>query len=85
MAYLPELHYCCVCGIYLGPDNGDGICSSCEYIVYCVGCRKIVGEANEREEIISYCGACLNEILYKDFLYLINSVPAGRNANTRGE
>jgi hypothetical protein len=30
MAYLPELHFCCVCRVYLGPDDGDGICSDCE-------------------------------------------------------
>jgi hypothetical protein len=30
MSYLPELHYCCVCGTYLEPDNGDGICFSCD-------------------------------------------------------
>ena len=30
MAYLPELHYCCVCREYLGMDNGDGICGACE-------------------------------------------------------
>jgi uncharacterized Zn finger protein (UPF0148 family) len=30
MAYLPELHYCCVCKEYLGPDNGDGICPECD-------------------------------------------------------
>lgn len=26
MAYLPELHRCAVCGVDLGPDDGDGIC-----------------------------------------------------------
>jgi hypothetical protein len=30
VAYLPELHYCCVCGADLGPDNGDGICCGCD-------------------------------------------------------
>ena len=30
MAYLPELHYCCICGEYLGHENGDGICSFCD-------------------------------------------------------
>ena len=30
MSYLPELHYCCRCGDYLGIDNGDGICLACE-------------------------------------------------------
>lgn len=30
MAYLPELHRCCVCGDDLGPDNGDGICAGCD-------------------------------------------------------
>ena len=30
MSYLPELHYCCVCKEYLGPDNGDGICAECD-------------------------------------------------------
>lgn len=30
MAYLPDLHYCQICGTYLGPDNGDGICSGCD-------------------------------------------------------
>jgi hypothetical protein len=30
MAYLPELHYCCVCKEYLGHDNGDGICPECD-------------------------------------------------------
>lgn len=30
MAYMPELHYCCVCRVYLGMDDGDGICSGCE-------------------------------------------------------
>ncbi len=30
MAYLPELHYCCMCNKYLGPDNGDAICCDCE-------------------------------------------------------
>ncbi len=30
MSYIIELHYCCECGQYLGPDNGDGICGSCE-------------------------------------------------------
>lgn len=30
MAYLPELHRCCVCGVDLGPENGDGICCDCE-------------------------------------------------------
>lgn len=28
--YLPELHYCCVCHEDLGPDNGDGICATCD-------------------------------------------------------
>jgi hypothetical protein len=30
LAYLPELHYCCVCGADLGADNGDGICCGCD-------------------------------------------------------
>jgi hypothetical protein len=30
VAYLPELHYCCVCGADLGADNGDGICAACD-------------------------------------------------------
>jgi len=30
MAYLPELHFCCVCRVYLGTEDGDGICSDCE-------------------------------------------------------
>lgn len=30
MAYITELHYCHICGIYLSPDNGDAICSGCE-------------------------------------------------------
>jgi len=30
MPYLEELHYCCVCHVYLGPDNGDGICGGCD-------------------------------------------------------
>jgi uncharacterized Zn finger protein (UPF0148 family) len=31
MAYLPELHCCCVCGAGLGADNGDGICCACDF------------------------------------------------------
>ena len=30
MAYMPEMHYCLACGVYLGPDNGDGICAACD-------------------------------------------------------
>lgn len=30
MPYLPELHYCHICGVDLGPDNGDGICGACD-------------------------------------------------------
>ncbi len=30
MAYLPELHYCCICQEDLGPDNRDGICGFCD-------------------------------------------------------
>jgi len=30
MSYLPELHYCCVCGEDLGAENGDGICRGCD-------------------------------------------------------
>ena len=30
MPYLEELHYCCFCHVYLGPDNGDGICGGCD-------------------------------------------------------
>lgn len=30
MAYQPDLHYCCVCHDYLGPDDGDGICPDCD-------------------------------------------------------
>jgi|GEM_PF-6686566 len=30
MPYMPDLHYCCVCKEYLGPDNGDGICLDCD-------------------------------------------------------
>ena len=33
MAYLPDNHYCCVCEQYLGMDDGDGVCSTCEEIV----------------------------------------------------
>lgn len=30
MAYLPENHYCCVCKVYLGTEDGDGICPECD-------------------------------------------------------
>jgi hypothetical protein len=30
MSYMPHLHYCCGCKVYLGPDNGDGICAGCD-------------------------------------------------------
>ena len=30
MVYLPDLHYCCVCNVYLGMNDGDAICSECE-------------------------------------------------------
>jgi hypothetical protein len=30
MAYLQGNHYCAACGVYLGPDDGDGICSDCD-------------------------------------------------------
>jgi len=35
--YITELHYCCDCGIYLGIENGDGICSECEEKCYKCG------------------------------------------------
>lgn len=28
--YLPRLHYCCNCNVYLGPDDADGICYECD-------------------------------------------------------
>lgn len=34
MPYLPELHYCFRCNVYLGPDNGDGICGACDLELY---------------------------------------------------
>jgi NMD protein affecting ribosome stability and mRNA decay len=27
--YLPEAHYCYKCGVYLGSDDGDGVCYDC--------------------------------------------------------
>ena len=33
MAYLPELHYCWFCGVYLGMDDGDGICWECDSLM----------------------------------------------------
>lgn len=30
MPYLPELHYCYVCGVDLGPNSDDGICAACD-------------------------------------------------------
>ena len=33
MPYLPDNHYCCVCNNYLGMDDGDGVCSTCEEVV----------------------------------------------------
>lgn len=36
MAYLPELHTCCVCKADLGPDDGDGICWDCDNGTYCI-------------------------------------------------
>lgn len=30
MSGLPDLHFCQRCGVYLGPDNGDGLCAPCD-------------------------------------------------------
>jgi hypothetical protein len=30
MPYLDELHYCQICGVCLGYDDSDGICSTCD-------------------------------------------------------
>ncbi len=34
MAYMPEPYYCTVCKVYLGPDDGDGICGGCAQEAY---------------------------------------------------
>lgn len=46
MAYLPELHYCVVCGDYLGPDDGDGICADDDETVECPKCLGIGKDVN---------------------------------------
>ncbi len=56
MAYMPELHYCCDCGEYLGPDNGDGICMDCEMKCDCG--RPLPDNSNWDEAI---CPACLKK------------------------
>lgn len=48
MAYMPDLHYCCICRDYLGPDNGDGICSACE-VAACEGCGCLPGEGAQQD------------------------------------
>lgn len=48
MAYLPELHYCSVCKVYLGMDDGDGICAECDNS-FCVNCEKIITEENPED------------------------------------
>lgn len=53
MAYLPELHYCCICKDYLGPDNGDGICPSCDSEC-CESCTAHVGPDFS---VCPHCGA----------------------------
>ena len=30
MAAVPDLHYCQICGVFLGPENGDGLCAPCD-------------------------------------------------------
>ncbi len=56
MAYLPELHRCCSCGVDLGPDNGDGICAACDSVDPCCVCGDPgVTYYQEREDCPS-CG-----------------------------
>lgn len=51
MAYLPDLHYCGICGKYLGPDDGDGLCGTCE-LDFCENC-------GEHEEGLSFDGGTI--------------------------
>jgi hypothetical protein len=56
VAYLPELHYCCVCGADLGADNGDGICCGCDSLGGAVDEREIeVLEFAERTALLLAC------------------------------
>jgi hypothetical protein len=64
MAYLPELHRCCVCGIDLGPDNGDGICTECDNVAARGGdgrcpCGRLV--LSTGGEPCPFCGGCAGE------------------------
>jgi len=41
MPYIIEMHYCSHCGVYLGAEDGDGVCYDCSenmdedgYIIY---------------------------------------------------
>jgi hypothetical protein len=54
MAYMPELHSCCVCKKDLGPDNGDGICSDCENT--CARCGVFKEDDNVND--MQLCSAC---------------------------
>jgi hypothetical protein len=57
MAYLPELHYCCNCDVYLGPDNGDNICSECETLL-CDYCDSMMLKSGGPDSWIANCPKC---------------------------
>lgn len=81
MAYLPELHICCMCHRDLGPENGDGICCECD-----MKCR-ICLHALEEDASDNICLSCakkeyditswqmqigeISEIQMKDFFDLV--------------
>lgn len=56
MAYLPENHYCYVCGEYLGPDDGDAdcgnhdICDGCGYPIEGCECVEAAQPASDGGE-----------------------------------
>lgn len=53
--YLPEFHICCMCKMYLGTENGDGICFDCD--LKCRNCSKYLPE--DGTDII--CEECSEE------------------------
>lgn len=59
MAYLPSMHRCCNCDRYLGPDNGDGICSGCELHI-CPDCGE--WRADEVMEDGEVCRNCKDRV-----------------------
>lgn len=58
MAYLPELHRCSECGIDLGAENGDGMCSHCEQVLEVIdnllaACRMALAHGESKQYVWS--------------------------------